>query len=904
MQTTVVFLCISIVLVVCVVCFVCWRRKGPSRRPRRRPAGVDYVPYLRSVYPALDLSRQPEEYARLYNSLGWYYQCCNANHSYVHCDAAKKWYVSAPPVRGPAGEAADILRYPAASNPRDVQWNAMKCCRYSEYRLPAVPTGHLYDWYSFQYFNVPTITVTADGYHFAGKTPIEGNLRDVSTFASQSPGTSFQGLKYEASELCPVARDAPRTAVVTADDPMATAHGVPVGLWAGPGPFYAGGRAIMRAMYYPNGPQYDPDTKRWTLNGEDDASVWLTSYLTKGRMERTTEVDFNTGRQWCNGFDEGDHVEIGHVQQIPGMPASTGYWYNYFGGGGTGVFHRYGRTPKVSEPEVKAMRNCLPRTTPSPPVIDIEHVSPRNKAHVLFTLLWEVRKTDKLAHPAGASAANVEPTTNGRELLEKLYGTSDPWQITMWYANGYVGVDTEGQIVDNDWTRYDASSRPRGKPCPDFNGFSDPLVWAQPSWLGGYGPNQKLISRQVDTAFALSIPALGAYTLPPPAPGNVSLHNLYGVMDDPDSGVTFATLCAFLLQAEFGPDNDELNEYVSPPEKRTEADGSTTFNTLPNLMGEQFPEGDDPVGVGALTKRGVQYALTKVFMGNYFYDRVANGVSFDEPMNYFALVLGYDDLQMTCNTNTNGVWSYENVYVGLPREEELDCDAWAYTWRKTVVETRMYPYITHGVYQSPAAAILNQLFASTNSARDPFDTDRDSAVLPCHTLGGFDCANSPDMRCHQVATLEDSQWGPYQDDVHLGLCEAEANAGTDGATSSYVLWDARDRCHHPWSQQFFEELPGASTAQKMTYMSSFSGMGHSFCQAQGERPSLSSIWGNVPYGGRGYGTGLVPLYDGGTRRGLLFGAGAGGETERLPTFRSGGPLLRPRMDVDPRTLLE
>jgi hypothetical protein len=790
----------------------------------------------------------------------------------------------------------------------------MKCCRHPEYQLPAVPEGHLYDWYSFQYFNVPTITVTPDGYNFAGSAPLSGNLRDVASFVSQSPGTSFQGVTCHVIpgvEECEhpasaAAQQEARHAVVTAADPMATASGLPVGLWAGPGPFYAGGRAIMRAMYYPNGPQYEPERGRWVLNGEADTAKWLTSYMTRRRMEATTGFDFNTGRQWCNGFREGDQVEIGHVQQIPGMPASTGYWYNYFGGGGTGVFHRYGRTPKVSQAEVDAMRACLP-SSHAPSVIDIANISPRNKAHVLFNLLWEVKHTQELPQRSGGAPANATTpptsTQNGAALLTAFYGTDDPWIITMWYANGYAGTTPDGGVAPDDWTRYDEYFQPQGKACPDFNGFSNPLMWAQPAWMGGggYGPNQKLISRQVDTAFALSVPSLGAYELPAPAEGNVSLHNLYGVMEDASSGVTFATLCAFLLQAEFGPDDAELEDYVAPPHEFEDG----TFNTLPNLKEEQFPlprsntAYHEPTakglrstgGVGALTYLGVQYALTKVFLGNYFYDRVANGVSFDEPMNYFALVLGYDDIQMTCNTNTNGVWSFENVYVGLPRAEDgLDCDEWAYTWRDTVIRTRKYPYITGWNYQSPAAAILNQLFASTNSARDPFDVADDGASLPCYTLGGFSCENTPGMSCQQTAKLEDPGWGAYERDVFAGVCTAEANAGMNADTTSNVLWDARGRCHHPWSQGFFSEEGDA-------YMSSTTGMGHTFCQAPGDTPTLSAIWGNVPYGGQGYGTGLVPLYTAAKRR-PLFRAG----TTALPTRWGDGPPRPPPLGVDPRAL--
>jgi len=809
--------------------------------------GIDYKTYLTSVYPAMDMNKDPKDYQNLFHSLGWYYQCCNSSDSFVH--PKDSWdQLSGSIIKGPNGESPNRLRYPAGGTPTaPVTWSAMKCCNYKDYKLPTIPHGHLYDWYSFQYFNAPIITCTNLGYNFAGSKSLQGNHRDISTYVSQAPGTAWSGLIATNSQG--------DSAKVLISDPMGLTKNIPLGVWAGPGPFYAGERAIMRAMYYPFGPMYVPSEKRWLFSGERDYSKWLNLYLTRSDLESKLQKDQNMDKHWCNGFDENDFVEIGHVQQIPGMASSTGYWFNYFGGGGTGVFHKHGKTPKVSQKEVDAMKASLP-SHESSDIIDIVGTSPRNKTHALFNILWEIKNTPNLPQPSGGRKG-VKTHTNGSNLLKAFYGTDDPWIITMWYANGYAEKDDSGVPTGENWTQYNQEYVVQGTGIYDFNGFSHPLAWAQPPWMDkGLGPNAKLISRQASTAFMLSIPKLGAYTLPDPAPGNASLANLYGVMGNESSGTTFATLCAFLLQAEFGPDRQtELGTYVVPPSR----DKKGISNTLPNLVKPQFPTDGSTGGVGALTYEGVKYALTKVFMSNYFFDRVANGVSFDEPMNYFATVLGYKDIQMPCNTNTNGYWSFETIYIGLPeKEDNLNCDEWAYTWRDTLIQTRQYAFITNGGYQGPAMAILNQLWGSTNSMRDPFDARSEAKSMPCYGLGGFPCNGTPNTKCQKHSKLDiNASTKPYhfatkyESPIYGGKCTTQENAAMNKTTTSNVLWDKNDYCHHPWSQGSFA---------KGDLWPVMCCMGHSFCQAPGDKLTLSSIWSNVEYGGYGYGDGIVPLY--------------------------------------------
>jgi len=794
-----------------------------------------YRDYLKHVYPAMDMTRSSNEYKDLYNSLGWYYQCCSSNQSYVTPTGSGTWNVSGPVATGPQGEKADILRYipNVSSNDwnwdlpgKSVLWKSMRCCT-STYKLPSIPLGNLYDWYSLQYFNVPVISNTKDGWNFAGSA---SNLRDskrqVNTVASQSPNTSFSGLrltnyKYNGYEITP-------------SDPLGLKNNIPLGLWAGPGPFYAGERAIMRAMYYPNGPQYSPEQSAWKMSQDLNGSNWLGQYLQRSNLQGKDRN--NNNKLWVDGFDKGDYMEIGHVQQIPGMVQSTGYWFNYFGGGGTGVFHKVGKTPKVTQDSVDAMKKSIP--TKGGPIIDLANHSPRNKAHALFTLLWEVKNTKTLLQPSGAVAHSTKTYSSGSELLKGLYGTDDPWFITMWHANGYAPTDNK-----TGWSSFTESYEPLGKPIPDFTsqdsgqGMSDPLSWANPPWInGGGGPNMKLISGQVDTAFAKSIKQLGVY--PVNTGSNQQIIKLYGLMGDEVSGVLFATLCAFLLQAEFG-DTDELENYVTPPAKV-----GNIYNTQPDLFGEQFPSSGIP-GVGALTEKGMRYSLTKVFMGNWFYDRVSNGVSFDEPINYFSCVLGYEDIQMTCNTNTNGLWSFETIYTGLPKKEDgLPFSDWDYTWHDSVVSKRLYPYISGTTYMGPATSVFNQLFASRTSQRDPFDMSKE---MPCYNLGGIKCSGTPGVTCNKGAPIGYG-WKEFE-----GTCTADDNVGmTIGKShTTSVLWDKNDMCHPPWGLDSYGS-DGVLWGQA-------NGFGHSYCQAPGDDPTLSSIWANVPYGGSGYGTGIVPL---------------------------------------------
>ena len=805
-----------------------------------------YRDYLTKVYPAMNQHKSSREYEKLYNSLGWYYQCCNESNTNILSDNGV-WKINGSKIVGPMGENANILRYIPDVNDHSEfsmgayptvfkdkihpQWNKMPCCS-GKYILPKPPLGNLYDWFSLQYFNVPVINISSKGWKFAGSNNNSNRHRDISTFASQSAFTTFQGYPLQKNSTI---------ANISPNDPLGINDGIPPGLWAGPGPFYAGGRAIMRAIYYPNGPQFNYEQKQWTLGNSLDEKTWLNQYLTKDNMKMQ---DSNTKKLWLGGFTEGEYMEIGHVQQIPGMVQSTGYWFNYFGSGGTGVFYKVGKTPKVSADAAAELKKYIPQAA------ELEGCSPRNKAHALFTLLWEVKNTKTLPQESGSYWLS-KTYTNGSELLRAFYGTDDPWFITMWHCNGWAPKNS-----NKSWSDFDYAYNPQGKPLPDWTAdstnstFVNPLSWSAPPWLKtgssyGIGPNTKLIIRQVDSNFIQTIGKLSNQNVN--YSGGVDLVSFYGLMNSND-GVLYGTLCAFLLQAEFG-DDPKLTTYVTPP--KTYADG--THNTQPNLMNfpKNFPSGTKGQGVGSLTEEGMKYSLAKGFMGNWFYDRVSNGVAFDESMNYFACVLGYETIQMTCNTNTSGFWAYENIFTGFPTKEDkigLPPNHESYNWHTSVVKERKYPYIKNTTYIGPYVSIFNGLFGTRLSQRDPFDLTKS---IPCYNIGGFDCNKTPGVKCTKGKAVnreavETSNWDNYFE----GQCTVEQNIGMQkDKNTAQVLWDPNNFCHQPWGLKDYGS-GGVMWGQQ-------TGFAHSYCQSDGDEPTLSSIWSNVPYGGVGYGDGIV-----------------------------------------------
>jgi hypothetical protein len=253
----------------------------------------------------------------------------------------------------------------------------------------------------------------------------------------------------------------------------------------------------------------------------------------------------------------------------------------------------------------------------------------------------------------------------------------------------------------------------------------------------------------------------------------------------------------------------------------------------------------------------VKYALAKVFMGNWFYDRVANGVGFDEPMNYFGVINGYETLQMSMNTNTNGSWSYESIDIRIPNK----------TWKESVMQGRKYDYFlsarTGQAYTAQGIVEFNKQFESLLSQRDPFNTNKD---LPCTNMGGVPCEPADDSyKCEKRPTLDSGKKydkiSDFQkeapDNYYMGDCTLKtANIGST-ETKTNVIWvdnkNGKPTCHIPWGG--CANTDGTSTSrvcydEELIYQTVSSPMGSAYCQnPTGGSPTFSSIWSNVPYGG-------------------------------------------------------
>ena len=289
--------------------------------------------YLMRIYPVMSKDASEEDYDKLFDSLGQYLQCCQTNNTYLD----DKGNLLGDAITGPSGEAPNKMRYiggierfgpdddPQSGNPfYPPIWKGFPCCQ-GDYKIPRMPKGKFVDWYALQYFNVPVIDVNDKGWDFEGrsKPANRSGFRSISTLGSTSPGTNLFGT---------VGQSKGKQALITPSDPTATNQGIPYGQVAGPGAVYAGSSFFCRAGFSPNGPQFDPDLKAWTLSGmKNDGKNWLNQYMTLDSMKHA--IDFSNKKPWFNGFKEGEHLEIGHTQRVPGLPNSTGYWANYFGGG-------------------------------------------------------------------------------------------------------------------------------------------------------------------------------------------------------------------------------------------------------------------------------------------------------------------------------------------------------------------------------------------------------------------------------------------------------------------------------------------------------------------------------------------------------------------------------------------
>ena len=898
--------------------------------------------YLMGIYPAMKKNAKKEDYDRLFDSLGQYLQCCQTNNTYL--DGSGKLVGDA--ITGPSGEAPNKMRYiggierfPPDTNQTGAVpfyppvWKGLPCCQ-GDYKIPRMPKGRFLDWYALQYFNVPVCDVNDKGWDFADRSePADRRgFRSVSTLGSTSPGTNLFGTTGKTSKG--------KQAFITPADPTAVNQGVPFGQVAGPGAVYAGSSYLCRAPFSPNGPQFDPDTHQWTMSGmKNNGNNWLHQYVTLDAMKHAT--DFSNNKPWFNGFKEGEHFEIGHTQRVPGFPNSTGYWANYFGGGGTGQFLRVGKTPVVGADQVADMKNAFPSTVDSSIFKDLVGAAPRNKMHMLFTLLWQVRSAKTL------SAKLPQGVTSGSDLLKFYYNTDDPWLITFWHANcaapGKAGSGFTANYNTGTW-----NTKPQSQEWQDFkNGTRSFSDFALPSYPYGYapymvplpevatesqgetfvqpnkwgmapdmysfyfgggsqGPTQKVSDRQVGAMILESIGKLGVYDVN--TDGNISLtEDLYGKwnQDNKLNGTNYATLCAFLLQAEFG-NVPGLTKYVTPPQWLADSDLAYGYfmNTTPASLDpndpayagflHQFPKKGKP-GIGALTYEGVKYSLAKAFMSNWLYDRAGNGVNWDEPMNYFGQVLNYEVLQMPCNTNLTGFWSFELIHIRNPdaafekwnKDMNMTLPDGVLDWKQTITSERKWPYISNGSagavdqgntpnYSAPAVVIFNSLLASSLTQRDPFDINNDSKATTCNSIAGFKCDSIPGVTCIEQSemvwskdkgTLQSWMKDPNSINYAKGKCTIDLDkwpgyaVGTTDGVADNVVIDNNGMCHVPWAGPCTQPTSAIGTASfgcPQFQGGGFEMMGSSYCQTAGaDKPSLPSIWSNMPMNGHAMGDSIV-----------------------------------------------
>ncbi len=899
--------------------------------------------YLSRIYPAMSKDRRREDYDTLFNSLGQYLQCCQTNNTYLD----KHGNLVGDKISGPYGESPNKMRYiggidrfgpdsaPQTGNPfYPPIWKGFPCCT-GDYKIPRMPKGKFLDWYSLQYFNTPVIDVDDKGWDFEGRSKPSNRRgsRAVSTLGSTSPGTNLFGTvgknsKGEQSDVTPA-------------DPMGVSKGIPYGQVAGPGAVYAGSSFFCKAGYSPNGPQFDIDANEWTMSGSKNSGTnWLHQYVTLDQMKHS--IDFSNNKPWFNGFKEGEHFEIGHTQRVPGFPNSTGYWANYFGGGGTGQFLRVGKTPVVGADQVSDLKTAFPCSIDASLFKDLEGACPRNKMHMLFTLLWQVRNTKTLSSKA------PNGITSGSDLLKHFYNTDDPWLITFWYANcaapgkagsGFTAAYNTGvwntKPSTQEWREFmNGGTRsfsdfalpsyqgyaPYMVPLPELATESQGETFVQPNlWgmapdmyqfyfgAGAQGPTQKVSDRQVGAMFMESIKKLGPYNVN--TDDNINLvKDMYGKWSSDQSystsGANYATLCAFLLQAEFG-DTPGLSKYVTPP--KWVQDNDLTYKYFMNTTASsldpaanyldflsQFPTKGKP-GIGALTYEGVKYSLAKAFMSNWLFDRAGNGVNWDEPMNYFGQVLNYELLQMPCNTNLTGFWSFEVIHIRNPddafakwnKDLGMTLPDGAMTWKDTITSERRWPYISNGSagaidtggkpnYSAPGVVIFNSLLASSLSQRDPFDVNNDAKALTCNSIAGFKCDSIPGVKCMEESkmvwnasrgTLQSWMKDPDNINYSEGTCTIDLDRwpgysiGTTTGRTSSVVMDNNGMCHVPWAGPCTSPVSAigiASFGCPQFQGGGFEMMGSSYCQNPGDNnPSLPSLWSNTPMAGHALGNSIV-----------------------------------------------
>lgn len=761
--------------------------------------------YLTQVYPAGKSSLEKlsdQKLLNFYNSLGMYYHCCYTSPCWINYSGKQDIIVQVP--ISPSGKTADPKNWPLQA------WTPIGCCQ--DYSLPKLPSGYLYDWASYQYFKVPIIQTDSQDMWFPGeniKIDIQKARGNISTFGSQSLLSSpFNGIP-------------PRGTVTRATK-------------TGPSPFFAGFRSIVRASYYPFGPMFNAKTQQWTLNNkENKATNWFNTI-----SDQELDSKLSSKNKWYYGYSENDYMEICHIEYFPGLAFSTGYWFNHFPGGGTGLFYHVGRTPK------------FPGT----------NHAPRNKVALLYTLVSEIASYTQTSNrvlpcyskyglEAGCYMIGDTRFKYGDELLNYMYNTTDPYEIVFRYCGSidYFKQKLELAIGIDD----------------------KPFVFVKEIWMNPKKPSQKILYGNVAWDFVSSIQQLGRlkFSEMDPNLNNITKDSLLSKFNT----MIFEDFALWLLDAEL---------------------------SVKSEIGKGYAIQDN--GIWRLTSSGKKYVIDKIIYSNWLYDRTSNGVPFDEPNFYFGTILDYETLQMPIDANSSISWSFETIDLRLPEDglkklyeaNSKNFPDNAVGWRKEIINNRKYPFIKYdkqyenSIYLPYATMLFEQNFTNISlSMRDPLNVNSKN-VLPCNVAGGFKCNGNKNVVCKSEVPLS-AEDQPSDNRYYYGRCTVDnpisSMSGQDTITSPYnykinkgkanpiEMTESEDNNNPELSMLFSsvsnsndtDSKPGFDVIVDTTnnfcmpnFGSSFSnfppdktwdGMGSVYCQ--GPTYPINAFWGNINYGG-------------------------------------------------------
>lgn len=320
-------------------------------------------------------------------------------------------------------------------------WKPLLCCSDANSVIPYTPQGFMYFWPTYASSNKHTV-------YSSGKD-LDGIEYDVSLLGSQRPDVPW-GLRADGGEVSRKYR-------------------------SGPSPYWVTLYTMIRNLYYPYGPSYDPNFKKW---------VYQNGINTKNPSNMGFE---NKTRNWAFGMKAGEYVEVAHSSWEPGMTQSQGFWMTQFPGGGTGMFYRIGRT-----------------------------VVANNKMSVVLKMLKQLvgSKASDLSMPdlSGVGGTNFTGMS-GKQILEHWYKTSDPYEIVWKYcapdANGegiwgpMSKTSSDGWVVvPKQWIGID------NKGVLSASGLFNPGKLGEPT--EPYGPNAVLTFREVAQWYATKHGKLGA----------------------------------------------------------------------------------------------------------------------------------------------------------------------------------------------------------------------------------------------------------------------------------------------------------------------------------------------------------------------------------------------------------